>query len=74
MDKYFKAYNRKTNLCECSHWRHEHFSKRSWIMGVLFDSAPGPCRAKSSDGENTDCQCEGFVLHIPLRDKGRNNE
>jgi hypothetical protein len=71
MDKYHELHNHKTNLCECSHWRHEHMTKRSWIMGVLYGAVPSKCAAKGLWGEDANCQCEGFELHIPLRDKGK---
>lgn len=69
--KYWELHNHKTNLCECSHWRYEHMTKRSWVMGVLFGNEPGKCRAKGLRGSEIDCQCEGFDLHVSLRDKGR---
>lgn len=57
------------NICECMHWKHEHLSKRSWIMGVLFGGEPGKCNAKDIHGIDMHCQCEGFDAHIPIRDK-----
>jgi len=63
--------NLENDLCECMHWRQEHLSKRTWIMGVLFGGKPGKCRAKDMHGIDLNCSCVGFDHHVTLYTKSK---